>query len=81
MLRWHVEQGLVAIPKSANPQRMKENLGIFDFALDTDDMTAIATLDGGARDRSQSRTSKATESRRSKEVHSSADWKINTKHD
>ncbi|MBT2535819.1 aldo/keto reductase [Arthrobacter sp. ISL-69] len=47
VLRWHIEQGLVAIPKSANPQRMKENLGIFDFALDTDDVTAIATLDGG----------------------------------
>jgi 2,5-diketo-D-gluconate reductase A len=47
VLRWHVEQGLVAIPKSANPERMKENLGIFGFALDADDMTAIATLDGG----------------------------------
>ena len=47
VLRWHIEQGLVAIPKSANPQRMKENLGIFGFALDTDDVTAIATLDGG----------------------------------
>lgn len=47
VLRWHVEQGLVAIPKSANPQRMKENLGIFGFALDTDDITSIATLDGG----------------------------------
>lgn len=47
VLRWHVEQGLVAIPKSANPQRMKENLGIFGFGLDADDMTAIATLDGG----------------------------------
>ena len=38
VLRWHIEQGLVAIPKSANPQRMKENLGIFGFALDTDDI-------------------------------------------
>ncbi|WP_104173846.1 aldo/keto reductase [Arthrobacter sp. Y81] len=47
VLRWHIEQGLVAIPKSANPQRMKENLGIFGFALDADDVTAIATLDGG----------------------------------
>ncbi|MFF1384993.1 aldo/keto reductase [Arthrobacter sp. NPDC058288] len=47
VLRWHVEQGLVAIPKSANPQRMKENLEIFGFSLDEDDMTAIATLDGG----------------------------------
>jgi 2,5-diketo-D-gluconate reductase A len=47
VLRWHIEQGLVAIPKSANPQRMRENLGIFGFALDEDDITAIATLDGG----------------------------------
>jgi 2,5-diketo-D-gluconate reductase A len=47
VLRWHVEQGLVAIPKSANPQRMKENLGIFGFALDADDIASIATLDGG----------------------------------
>jgi 2,5-diketo-D-gluconate reductase A len=47
VLRWHVEQGLVAIPKSANPQRMKENLDIFGFALDADDTSAIATLDGG----------------------------------
>lgn len=47
VLRWHVEQGLVAIPKSANPQRMKENLDIFGFALDAGDKTAISTLDGG----------------------------------
>jgi 2,5-diketo-D-gluconate reductase A len=47
VLRWHIDQGLVAIPKSANPQRMKENLDIFGFALDADDTSAIATLDGG----------------------------------
>ncbi|ABK01663.1 2,5-didehydrogluconate reductase [Arthrobacter sp. FB24] len=47
VLRWHVEQGLVAIPKTANPQRMKENLDIFGFTLDADDTSAIATLDGG----------------------------------
>lgn len=47
VLRWHIDQGLVAIPKSANPQRMKENLDIFRFALDADDTSAIATLDGG----------------------------------
>jgi 2,5-diketo-D-gluconate reductase A len=47
VLRWHVEQGLVAIPKSANPQRMRENLDIFGFALDAHDTKAIATLDDG----------------------------------
>lgn len=46
VLRWHVEQGFVVIPKSAHPQRMKENLDIFSFALDADDTAAIATLDG-----------------------------------
>ncbi|GAA5196818.1 aldo/keto reductase [Arthrobacter gyeryongensis] len=48
VLRWHVQEGLVAIPKSANPLRMKENLDVFDFALDRDDLSAIATLDAGA---------------------------------
>jgi len=47
VLRWHIEQGLVAIPKTANPERMKENLDVFAFALDADDIAAIATLDGG----------------------------------
>jgi 2,5-diketo-D-gluconate reductase A len=47
VLRWLVEQGVVAIPKSANPERMKENLDIFGFALDAEDTTAISTLDGG----------------------------------
>lgn len=48
VLRWHVQEGLVAIPKSANPVRMKENMDVFDFALDHDDLSAIATLDAGA---------------------------------
>jgi 2,5-diketo-D-gluconate reductase A len=48
VLRWHVQEGLVAIPKSANPLRMKENLDVFDFALDHGDLSAIATLDAGA---------------------------------
>jgi 2,5-diketo-D-gluconate reductase A len=47
VLRWHVQQGLVAIPKTANPQRMKENLDVFDFELDQDDLTTLRTLDGG----------------------------------
>ncbi|MFK0042085.1 aldo/keto reductase [Paenarthrobacter sp. NPDC090517] len=47
VLRWHIQQGLVAIPKTANPQRMKENLDIFDFELDHDDLTRLQTLDAG----------------------------------
>jgi 2,5-diketo-D-gluconate reductase A len=47
VLRWHVQQGLVAIPKSADPQRMKENIDVFDFVLDNEDLAAIYTLDEG----------------------------------
>jgi 2,5-diketo-D-gluconate reductase A len=47
VLRWHVQNGLVAIPKSRNPQRMAENLAVFDFELDADDLAALDTLDEG----------------------------------
>ena len=47
VLRWHIELGLVAIPKSASATRLRENLDIFDFMLDADDLAAIATLDQG----------------------------------
>ncbi|MDP9936522.1 2,5-diketo-D-gluconate reductase A [Paenarthrobacter nicotinovorans] len=47
VLRWHVQQGLVAIPKTANPQRMRENLDVFDFDLDQDDLSKLQTLDAG----------------------------------
>lgn len=47
VLRWHVQQGLVAIPKTANPQRMQENLAVFDFELDQEDLTKLQTLDAG----------------------------------
>lgn len=47
VLRWHVQQGLVAIPKSAHPQRIRENFEVFDFELDDRDFEAIATLDAG----------------------------------
>ncbi|WP_426517861.1 aldo/keto reductase [Diaminobutyricibacter sp. McL0618] len=47
VLRWHIELGLVAIPKSRNPSRMAENIDIFDFALDADDLAAIAVLSDG----------------------------------
>jgi 2,5-diketo-D-gluconate reductase A len=44
ILRWHVQLGLVAIPKSVHPERMKENFEIFDFELDEDDMRAVGSL-------------------------------------
>ena len=45
MLRWHIQRGVVVIPKSAHKERMKENLNIFDFALDQTDMNRISELD------------------------------------
>ena len=47
VLRWHVQNGLVAIPKSRNPQRMAENLAVFDFELDGEDLAQLDTLDEG----------------------------------
>ncbi len=47
ILRWHIELGLVAIPKSRTPSRMAENIAIFDFALDANDLAVIATLSEG----------------------------------
>ena len=45
MLRWHNQRGIVAIPRSLKPQHRRENLAIFDFTLDADDMRNIAALD------------------------------------
>ena len=50
VLRWHVQLGLVAIPKSGNPGRIAENLAIFDFELTADEMAAISALDQGEAD-------------------------------
>lgn len=45
ILRWHVQQeGVVAIPRSSNPARIVENLGVFDFTLTPDEMAAISAL-------------------------------------
>jgi diketogulonate reductase-like aldo/keto reductase len=49
MLRWHLQQGRQAIPKSVTPSRIAENLDIFDFELTTDQLTAIDALDTGVR--------------------------------
>lgn len=45
ILRWHIQRGVVVIPKSTHLERMKENFDVFDFSLTDDDMKKIATLD------------------------------------
>lgn len=45
-LRWATQQNIVCIPKSSHKERMEENLNIFDFTLDEEDMAKIKTLDG-----------------------------------
>jgi diketogulonate reductase-like aldo/keto reductase len=45
ILRWHLENGIIAIPKTATPARMRENLDILGFQLDADDLARIAELD------------------------------------
>lgn len=45
MLRWHIQRGVVVIPKSVHYERMTENFDVFDFTLSDEDMTAIAALD------------------------------------
>ncbi|MBN8714786.1 MAG: aldo/keto reductase [Xanthomonadales bacterium] len=49
ILRWHMQLGLVAFPKSVTPARIAENMAIFDFALDDSDMGYMARLDAGTR--------------------------------
>jgi diketogulonate reductase-like aldo/keto reductase len=49
MLRWHLQQGRSAIPKSTNPARIAENFDIFDFELTPDELAAIDALDTGVR--------------------------------
>ena len=49
VLRWHVQLGCVVIPKSARPERMRENFDIFDFELDDVDMAEISKVRTGQR--------------------------------
>lgn len=47
VLRWHLQLGHIVFPKSVAPERMRENLALFDFELDGDTMAQIAALDEG----------------------------------
>jgi 2,5-diketo-D-gluconate reductase A len=47
VLRWHLELGLVAVPKTANSDRLRENIDVFDFALDEAEVESISGLDQG----------------------------------
>ena len=57
VLRWQIELGLVAIPKSANPTRLAQNIDIFDLVLTSAEIAAISALDTGAAPRVDSDTS------------------------
>ncbi len=46
MLRWHLQLGLIPIPKTSKPPRMAENIDVFDFELSEGDMDELGRLDG-----------------------------------
>lgn len=49
VLRWHLELGMSAIPKSVRPERIRENFDVFDFTLAPEEVQAISALDTGVR--------------------------------
>ena len=49
ILRWDLQRGVVVIPGSGNPEHILENLDLFGFALDAEEMAAIAALDRGEK--------------------------------
>ncbi|WP_440106625.1 aldo/keto reductase [Streptosporangium sp. H16] len=47
VLRWHIELGLITVPKSSSPERMRANADIFDFALTPEEVSELSSLDRG----------------------------------
>jgi diketogulonate reductase-like aldo/keto reductase len=49
VLRWHIEHGVAAIPKSVKPHRIAENIDVFDLQLTADEVASIDALDTRVR--------------------------------
>lgn len=49
MIRWHLQIGNVVLPKSITPSRIRENIEVFDFALDADDIRVIEAMEDGTK--------------------------------
>lgn len=49
VIRWHIQNGLIVIPKSTNESRIKENIDVFDFELSYDEMAVLNALENGKR--------------------------------
>lgn len=49
ILRWHLQEGFVVIPKSVTPSRIEENFNVFDFELSEEEMNIVRSLDTGKR--------------------------------
>lgn len=49
VIRWHLQHGLVVIPKSVHPERIQQNFAVFDFELTGEDMVAIDQLNSNSR--------------------------------
>jgi 2,5-diketo-D-gluconate reductase A len=60
IIRWHLDQGLIAIPRSIHADRLKQNLDVFDFELSNADMRQIAGLDKGEAGRTGSNPATAS---------------------
>jgi 2,5-diketo-D-gluconate reductase A len=49
VIRWHIQNGLIVIPKSVTPERIRQNIDVFDFELSPDDMLTINGLNMNSR--------------------------------
>ena len=49
ILRWHLQRGMIVIPKSVHKERIEENINVFDFELSSEEMRRLALLDKGLR--------------------------------
>lgn len=49
VIRWHLDNGLIVIPKSVTPSRIQSNIDVFDFSLDAEDLAAVADLNENRR--------------------------------